>query len=133
MTEEINFFQALFFSNTATTAVNQHEAKLVKALIKDAKTTVEIAETEAAHGETLLNLLRMTRKNKELKQNMATIAVWHFERSLGKYQDAAARYGEAGRVQTKNSRVFFAEARAMAKRADETGEIVELLNKLLAK
>lgn len=56
-----------------------------------------------------------TNQNETLKLNMATIAARHFERSPEKFQQAAL-YNEAGRIQTKNSRVFFAEAKAVAKR-----------------
>lgn len=120
MTEAINFFQTLFSINNFAN-VSRHESKLAKALIKDAKSLVETAEAEAAHGATAQNLMREAERNQNetLKLNMATIAAWHFERSLEKFQKAAARYNEAGRIQTKNSRVFFAEAKAVAKRADE--------------
>jgi hypothetical protein len=136
MIEAINFFQSLFSLNNFAPAeepVNRDEVKLVRALIKDAKTLAQEAESEARHGETARNVMREAAKtiDNELEQNMARIAVWHFERSLKKYQKASVRYHEAGRMQTKKSRVFFAEAGALAGQAGEIKIIIESLNNFL--
>jgi len=122
MTDAINFFQELFsFNRFAPVTIGRHESKLIKELIKDARMLAEIAEAEANHAITAQNMQREAEisGNETLRQNMATIAAWHFERSLEKFQKASARYNEAGKIQTKNSRVFFAEAKEMAKHADE--------------
>ena len=133
MTDAINFFQSLFSLNSfAPAVINRHEAKLIRALIKDAKMLVETAESETRHGATAQNLMLETQNDKTLRQNMATIAMWHFERSLEKYQKAAARYNEAGKIQTRNSRIFFAEAKEMAKCADAAEAKIEALNNLSA-
>lgn len=128
MTEAMNFFQSIFsFNNFAPATIGTAEIKLVKDLIKDAKTQAKEAATEVRNGETAQKLMREAEKtnDEQLKQNMATISVWHFEHSLGKYRQAAARYNEAGRIQTKKSKIFFAEARTMTTHA---GEIEQLLN-----
>lgn len=129
MTNAIIFLQT-FFSITGFSRVSRHETKLVKALIKDAKILAETAETEAGHAATAQNLLRGAEANgnEPLRQNMQTIAAWHFGRSLEKFQKASARYNEAGKIQSKNSRVFFAEAKEMARRADEIAAQAEVGN-----
>lgn len=132
MIDAMNFFQSLFSLNNFAPGerIALPERKLIRALVKDAKKLVEEAESQARHGETAQNLMREAKNISDapLQQNMTAISVWHFEASLQKYNKAVARYDEAGRIQTQNSRIFFAEARTLAKRADEIERILESLN-----
>jgi hypothetical protein len=132
MTEAMNYFQSLFsFSNfSASLAFTKSELDLVNALIKDAKAQAIEAGREARLRETAQDLMldAVNERNEKLVKDLASIALWHCERSLRKYRRAAARYDEAGRLQTKKSKVFMAESRKMANRAELARASVEFLN-----
>jgi hypothetical protein len=122
MTEAMNFFQSLFYiSNFAWTPVGRAEKDLAQALIDDARIQGEEAEMEMATGEEakalLMNGSGSNYENFEIR--LTAIAVWHFERALRSYRQAAARFNEAGRILKKKSKAFDAKARAMTVRAKQ--------------
>lgn len=132
MTDAINFFQSFkmfgFFSNPEID--NSSERKLSRELIKDARNFIARAEAEAKNAGEAKNLT-LTAADKNLKQNLASIAVWHLEASAKNYRQAAARYVEASVLRQDQEKILRKHAEnfvQMAQEAENTAENLQTLN-----
>jgi len=131
MTDAINFFQSLnvfgLFSNSKID--NSSKRKLSRELIKDARKFVADAETEAKSASEAKNLT-LSAADRNLKQNLANIAVWHHEISAKNYRQAAARYDEASRLRADQKEILQFHSQKNMRLAEDTEQTAEFLRGL---
>ena len=132
MTDVMNFFQAMFMFKNLTHAakLNTAAVKLAVALKGEALEFAAVADQEMHNGRTTQEL-SFTATEQEKRRVFAEIAVWHNNRAAEKYNKAAARFEEAGRVHTKKLRAFNAKAHEMRRRAAKAVAAVNSLNDFL--
>ena len=128
MVEAINFFQSLknfgLFSNPK---IETSERKLSRELIKDGRVSLERAEIETRNGDEAKNLLPAT-ADRELKKNIAKIAIWHYETAAKHFRHTAARYTEASVLRPDQEKLILSHAKKvieLAKRAETEIEFLQ--------
>lgn len=130
MVEAINFFQSLknfgLFSNPR---IETSERKLSRELIKDARKSLERAEVELRNGDEAKNLLLST-GDKNLKKNLANIAVWHYETATKHFRHTAARYAEASLLRPDQEKIILSHSKKVLDLAQRAEAEIELLKNL---
>lgn len=128
MAEAVNFFQSLkIFGLFSNPRIDTSERKLSRELIKDAKNSFERAETEARNGDEAKILLLAT-DDRELKKNLAKIAVWHYETAAKHFRYTAARYSEASRIRPDQEKLLTRHSEKINRLAQVIEKTVESLN-----
>lgn len=130
MTEAMNFFQSLFsISGFAWATISPAEKELAQALVDDARVHRKEAEAEMAKAEQVKDLVTngSTDGDANLEIRLTAISVWHFERALRSYRQAAARYNEAGRLVKKKKAQCDAKASALTMQAKQVESAIRSL------
>jgi len=131
MTEAMNLFQSIFmFKSFAPAGASKPAIKLAISLKREAQNLAAIADGEMRNGQTA-QILAFEATDKNKSRIFTEIAVWHYGRALEKYGKAAARFEEAGKIQTGKSRIFNAKSKEMTRRRVEAEAAVSLLSEFL--
>ena len=135
MTDAINFFQSMFmfksFSSFApSTKISRAEVELAVSLKNEARTLAAKAAEETRSGRITQELAL---NNTDKAKVFAEITVWHHAQAAEKYRKAAARFEEAGKIQTAKRKAFNLIANKMARRAAKAEAAVIQMNKFLTK
>lgn len=127
MTDAINFFQSLkIFGFLSNPRIETSERVLSRELVKDARQFVQTAKQEsgtAAEAEKLT----FSAFERAAQENLAQIAVWHYESAAYSYRRAAERYAEASRLRRDQEKELLACAEKFARAAQDAETKIEIL------
>ena len=127
MTDAVNFFQSLkIFGLFSNPQINSSERKLSAELIKDAKNSFERAEAESRNGDEAKTLL-LAGDDRELKKNLAKIAVWHYAAAAKHFRYTAARYSEASRIRPDQEKLLMRHSEKIERLAEVIEKTIESL------
>jgi hypothetical protein len=130
MTEAINYFHSMFtFKHYSLTSFSKSENRLAHTLVKEGRDCARLADYEMKNGKTALNLA-VDGKSKMLNQDLAKIALWHYERAADKYRRAVDGFEQSARIwrPSKRQRLMKHEAREMSQQAMKAESTVKFLN-----
>ncbi len=134
MTDAINFFQSnwMFKSLPPMMSLSAAEVKLAISLKKEARTLAAKGAEERHNGRTTQALASAT-SDPEKTRIFAEITNWHHGRAAEKYQKAASRFAEAGKIQIAKRKAYNLKAAEMTRRAAEAEAAVKWMNDFLKK
>lgn len=131
MTEAMNFFQSIFmFKSFTPISISKAEIELAISLKSEARKLAAIADEEMLNGQKA-QVLAFEAADKDKTRIFAEIAVWHHNRAQEKYRKSAARFEEAGKIQTAKRKAFNSMSKEMTRRGAEAESAVNFLNDFL--